>query len=161
MRYPNAALVLTSMVAISLCACQKQKDQTSAADSTPPATAVPARRIINPVAPPLVATEWKLRGLAGKPAGMGAGNKPATLLLESDSSVSGFAGCNRFRGIYSLNGDSVKFGPLMSTKMACPQGTGLETAYLAALATVRSYTIAGDTLSLGTPQGPVASFLGR
>ena len=49
----------------------------------------------------------------------------------------------------------------MSTKRACPQGTELETAYLAALATVRSYTIAGDTLSLGTPQGAVASFSGR
>lgn len=35
--------------------------------------------------------------------------------------VSGNAGCNRYNGTVELSGDSLHFGPLMSTKMACDQ----------------------------------------
>ncbi|GGD22884.1 hypothetical protein GCM10011368_26200 [Hyunsoonleella pacifica] len=35
--------------------------------------------------------------------------------------VSGFSGCNRFFGTYTLNENTLKFSPLASTKMLCPE----------------------------------------
>lgn len=37
-----------------------------------------------------------------------------------EKDVSGFSGCNRFFGTYSLVGGALTFGPLVSTRMACP-----------------------------------------
>ncbi len=53
------------------------------------------------------------------------------LQLEENRAV-GFGGCNRFTGSVELIGDSLKFGSLASTKMACPDLTG-EAAFLRAL----------------------------
>jgi heat shock protein HslJ len=48
--------------------------------------------------------------------------------------ASGFAGCNRFGASYSLKSGKLSFGPLVSTRMACPGARGeLEHAYLDAL----------------------------
>lgn len=38
---------------------------------------------------------------------------------EKDSSVSGYSGCNRFTGSFEKNGNTIKIGPLASTRMAC------------------------------------------
>ena len=35
--------------------------------------------------------------------------------------LSGRAGCNRFSGTYSITGDRLSVGPLMATRMACPE----------------------------------------
>jgi heat shock protein HslJ len=49
--------------------------------------------------------------------------------------ASGFAGCNRFGASYSLESGKLSFGPIVSTRMACPGARGeLEHAYLDALA---------------------------
>lgn len=37
-----------------------------------------------------------------------------------DKEVSGFSGCNRFFGSYSYVGGALIFGPLVTTRMACP-----------------------------------------
>ncbi len=89
---------------------------------------------------------------------MGNGNRPPTLRLESATTrASGFAGCNRFSGPYTLSGDSLSFGPLISTKMACAQGNDVEVAYLAALAEVRSFTATDSVLTLRGSGAPVAT----
>jgi heat shock protein HslJ len=156
MRNPTAVFLLGLLVGLTLTACQSRGERTSGAASTPAASDTSPR-----VTAPLIGTDWKLRDLEGRPAGLGAGNQPATLLLASDSSASGFAGCNRFRGTYTLHADSLRLGPLMATKMACAQGTELERAYLAALDSARTYRIAGYTLVLIGTRGPLASFEGR
>ncbi|MCX7551091.1 META domain-containing protein [Xanthomarina sp. F2636L] len=38
---------------------------------------------------------------------------------ENTNTVSGFSGCNRFTGTYKLDGDSIAFGPLATTRMHC------------------------------------------
>ncbi|HWA15499.1 MAG TPA: META domain-containing protein [Gemmatimonadales bacterium] len=62
--------------------------------------------------------------------------------------ASGFAGCNRFSGTYTVAGDSLRFGPLMSTKMACPGQDQVEGGYLAALGATVTYTLADTSLIL-------------
>lgn len=38
---------------------------------------------------------------------------------QIENQLSGFSGCNRFTGTYSLKMDSIKIGPLASTRMLC------------------------------------------
>jgi heat shock protein HslJ len=84
--------------------------------------------------PPLFGVEWQLVELKGQPAPLGNGGRPGTLLLaEGEGRASGFAGCNRFSGTFTVTGDQLQFGPLMMTKMACSEGMDLEASYPAAL----------------------------
>lgn len=46
-------------------------------------------------------------------------NKLTIIFNDSTKQVSGFSGCNRFFGSYTLNNLSLKFGTLGSTKMLC------------------------------------------
>ena len=56
--------------------------------------------------------------------------------FKSDGEVIGHGGCNRFFGSYDQDGDVLKFGPLASTKMACPN-LGEEQAFMSALQSAR------------------------
>jgi heat shock protein HslJ len=57
-----------------------------------------------------------------------------------------------------MRGDSLSFGPAMSTKMACPEGMDLERRFLVALPSITSFTRADSTLTLSGPSGPLAQF---
>ena len=68
-----------------------------------------------------------------------------TLHFGEDGMVSGFAGCNKFSGSYTVTGDELSLGPLASTKMACePPASAVESAMLEALAGVSSWSIGED-----------------
>ena len=56
------------------------------------------------------------------------------MLTFEGGNISGNAGCNTFNATYTITGDAVEIGPIMSTKMACeePMST-VEAAYVAAL----------------------------
>lgn len=57
-------------------------------------------------------------------------------------------GCNRLAGIPTIDGSRLTFGPMMATRMACvPPLDQAERAYLEALRGVRSYRLAGATLT--------------
>jgi len=106
--------------------------------------------------------EWVLTALGDHSSPTGAGGRPATLRLESATKrASGFAGCNRYGATYVLTADSLRFGPSMSTKMACAEGDELERAFLAALAAVSTYQVSDSTLSLMGSGGVVARFKAR
>jgi heat shock protein HslJ len=73
-------------------------------------------------------------------------------------SAAGFAGCNRYSAAYTLAGDTLTFGPAISTKMACADGDELERSYLATLPEIRSYGRSDSTLTLSGPGVPLARF---
>ncbi|MDF7031633.1 META domain-containing protein, partial [Escherichia coli] len=55
-------------------------------------------------------------------------------LLTANGVVSGYSGCNRFSGPYEKLASGMRFGNLVSTRMACdPARMELETAFLEAL----------------------------
>ena len=57
-----------------------------------------------------------------------------TLQFDEALRISGFGGCNRYSGSASIAGQSIKVGPLASTRMACPASImNQESAFLAAL----------------------------
>jgi len=84
-------------------------------------------------APPnLLKTEWLLEDLAGKGV---LDRVQATLAFPGPNKVAGKGSCNRFFGAVEINGESIKFGHLASTLMACPSEavSNQETNYLKAL----------------------------
>ncbi|BCL76176.1 hypothetical protein JHS3_19120 [Jeongeupia sp. HS-3] len=75
---------------------------------------------------------------------------PARLNFGADGRISGSAGCNRYSGQYTLNGDALTIGKVATTRMACaPAAMKQETAFLKLLNQVQRYAIAADgTLTL-------------
>lgn len=57
-----------------------------------------------------------------------------------EGQVSGHGGCNRFSGSWQTEGDTIRIGPLASTRMACPEPQmELEAALFGALDAARTY----------------------
>jgi len=69
---------------------------------------------------------------------------------------SGSGGCNRFTGTYEEDGESISFGPLAATRMACvDEAMTAERAYFAALETVSSWSATDAELTLSNEDGDV------
>jgi heat shock protein HslJ len=65
--------------------------------------------------------------------------KPEGYVQFKEAGVEGHAGCNRFFGPYTLQGDAIKIGPLASTRMACPpEVTEAEHVWLQMLESART-----------------------
>lgn len=95
---------------------------------------------------------WKLVGLPGHDSSaLGAAKRPVTARFEGGR-ISGFSGCNRFTGGYTVDRDRLVIGKLAGTMMACPgPEMTLESAFQRALAGAFVFAITGDTLTL-TPE---------
>ena len=67
------------------------------------------------------------------------------LLAFEGGNLTGNAGCNTFSATYTVTGDAIEIGPVMSTKMACeePMST-VEAAYVAALDAANKIAILDD-----------------
>lgn len=105
-------------------------------------------------------TEWVATRINGDAV---KGNAP-TLTIEGDRSAFrayGSSGCNRYTGQATLGDKSgLQFGPLASTRMACPGDTDRqEAAYLKALQSVTSYHLnQGDLILLDKDFNKVLEF---
>lgn len=100
-------------------------------------------------------TYWKLVRVGDGPVGSGPGQRePHLILRRQDHRVSGFTGCNQMAGGYSLDGQTLSFTQMISTKMAC-LGGGMDTEakFTAALQQVHGWSIAGDKLTLSDAAG--------
>lgn len=88
-------------------------------------------------------TQWYLSEVAGSPVSPAANEKQPHILFDAAKlQVTGFAGCNNFFGSYELDGAALKFGPIGSTRMACPDlETSLETEVFKALENTRSWEV--------------------
>ena len=66
----------------------------------------------------------------------------STLEFDVNMNVSGNAGCNRNFGSATVTGEKITFGPLGSTRMACPQSImDQEQRFLSALKSTRVWRI--------------------
>jgi len=96
--------------------------------------------------------EWTLEEINGKP--LASGLRPPTLKMTG-TNAAGFGGCNRFSGTVKESAPgSITFGPLASTKMACPgEQMSLEDELMRGLGHVTSYTFLQGRLALGWQDG--------
>ena len=70
-------------------------------------------------------------------------------LTFADGAAGGKSGCNRYQSAVTIGDDTLRFGPTMSTKMACPPPVmEVEQTYLRALEMVATWRIADSTLEL-------------
>ncbi len=84
-----------------------------------------------------VQAQTPLTALAGSewgPEGENGDNQ--FVAFKSGGEVIGHGGCNRFFGTYQQSGEVLTFGPLASTKMACPNLSD-EQAFISALQSAR------------------------
>jgi len=81
--------------------------------------------------------------------------------FNTDNSVTGHSGCNRFFGAFSLTDGVVGIGPLGSTRMACPEPlNSFEISFLQALQEARSVARADTRLLMRDGSGTtVARFV--
>ena len=108
--------------------------------------------------PELRGTYWKLVALGATPITAADTAREPHIILQADTTrVSGSGGCNRMFGGYQLNGDSLTFSAIASTKMACPSGMETETAFLPALQRVARWRITGQQLELSDSAGAVVA----
>jgi copper homeostasis protein (lipoprotein) len=77
----------------------------------------------------------------------GGPREPWIELDSRSKRATGSGGCNRMSGDYEAGEATLRFGPLISTKMACP-GLEIEAAFFRALDRTRRYRISGRTLEL-------------
>lgn len=105
--------------------------------------------------------QWNLEVLDGQQVNPTTG-KGSFLLFSPGpvNIVAGNAGCNSLRGSFELSGENaMKFSPLMTTKMACPD-INIETSFLDALSKVDNWSIIGDQLLLSNGKIPLAKLRG-
>lgn len=84
----------------------------------------------------------------------GQQGEPWIVLDPRSKRVTGSGGCNRIAGSYEIGNGTLRLGPLMATKMACPL-MDTETAFLRTLDETRRYRILGQTLELIDDAGKV------
>jgi heat shock protein HslJ len=93
--------------------------------------------------------EWQLTKASDADGALAVNGIPVTLVIADDS-ASGQAPCNTYTGEVEIDGDTVAFGAIAQTLMACTDDarTELETRYLAALEEVGGSRLDGETLTL-------------
>lgn len=96
--------------------------------------------------------EWAVTEISGLPW---PNDDPATLIFDTESNVSAFGGCNRFRGkAVTSDGALAFYEDFAGTLMACPDPLeDLERRFLNALRQVAGYVRYGAGLLLTDAQG--------
>lgn len=103
---------------------------------------------------------WTLAGLSGQAAV--APGVVSSLTLTAAGAAEGRGGCNNFHGTYSLEGEVLRFGPLASTRRACPPPEmEQETRFFAALDATRAMRIEDGALLLLGEGGTTVARLNR
>ncbi len=97
---------------------------------------------------------WQVVALGDQVAPVGAGGHYLTMYFGPGTGrVSGFGGCNQYNGPYTLVGDSLTIGPVVSTKMACVESMDLESRFLNTLPALTHWQVTDSTLTLSGAGG--------
>jgi heat shock protein HslJ len=116
------------------------------------------KKVVDPDRP-LAGTTWLVDSLVSDDAVMTSAAlelaRP-TLTITTDGTVTGWTGCNQFNGraIVSGTGDTVEFGPIATTRMACVGDAGeIEQSVLRVLDGTVAVAIDADQLRLTGANG--------
>jgi heat shock protein HslJ len=97
--------------------------------------------------PILTGREWTVVAIDTIQAPVGSGGRPITMRFDdSTRRVYGFGGCNQYNAGYTLSGDSISFGPGVSTRMSCAGYDAVEHTFLASFADITTVTWDGSIL---------------
>ena len=114
------------------------------------------KKVVDPDRP-LTGTTWQVTSLVSAQAvttSVALEQAKPTLTIADDGAVSGSTGCNRITGHATVSGASIEFGPLATTRMACPPEVGeIEQAVLRVLKGTVQATLDADELTLSGADG--------
>ena len=119
----------------------------------------PQQQTPEPPQNPLAGTRWQATAISDAEVGGVGVVLPGTNLTVAfgrDSKVTGSGGCNDYSASYLVDGASLAITPPTGTNMLCDTPEGImeqETAFLSALASVGSYNLQGDKLSILNASG--------
>ena len=102
----------------------------------------------------LPGSAWQVTTFAGQNP---LADHPITFEFDTEGNIAGDASCNRFGGTCTIEGDTMKVGPLRSTRRACePDIMQQEHKFLALLGSVTTWKIDSDgTLVLVGEDGEI------
>lgn len=130
----NPVVIVTNLVATQ--AADASSSASSASSAEPPAATTP----------PILDTAWTATDIGG------AAIVPRTspnLTIGDDLRAGGSGGCNSWFAQAMLDGRTLRFGGVTSTRKACGGAVDAqEKAFFAALAASASWELSGDTLTL-------------
>jgi heat shock protein HslJ len=90
----------------------------------------------------LTGSAWQVTTLAGQDP---LDDHPITIEFDTEGNIAGDGSCNRFGGTCAIEGDTIKVGPLRSTRRACePEIMEQEHKFLALLGAVTAWEIGAD-----------------
>lgn len=160
------SFVCALLLAAAAIACAPKNE--TAAPSTPAASAPAPQETAVPESPApeeaakenaveLAGRVWLVEEIGGEKVLTPAdARQPFIEFDATEKFAHGFAGCNTFRGSYESADASLKFGPMISTKMACgPDRDKVEFALFQTLPKIAQYTIEGSTLTFSGADGAV------
>ena len=106
--------------------------------------------------------QWKLVSYGSVPNQVPALADVDTMIeFDIEGRMSGNVGCNGFGGEYSIDGDTIKFGPVMSTMMFCEAVAEQESGTLAVLQETVSFELNGNMLTITSADGNSSIVLER
>ena len=100
----------------------------------------------------LLDTRWTLESVRGIPAVSGRGGDPH-IILGPGGALNGSTGCNQMGGGFTLDGETIAFGPIRTTRMYCADAYRTEQELLKALPEVGRFVITGNRLELLSRDG--------
>jgi heat shock protein HslJ len=107
----------------------------------------------------LQAAPWTLSELDGQSVPAEAG---VTASFGADGSLTGFAGCNKYTGDYTVDGAILTVSPLASTRKACePDVMDVENLFLDLMQAAAAWSLDGATLTVTTSDGAAIVFGGE
>jgi len=96
---------------------------------------------------------WQLFSIKSQQPSIPEGAKIPELTFDTQNMrVSGNGGCNTISGSFKLDKQNLSFGPMASTRMACP-GNDVEPKFLDALSKTAKYSMYNGKLVLNDSSG--------
>ena len=92
--------------------------------------------------------QWSLATIAGEAIRLPEGATDPFISFDTVGNLTGFGGCNKLMGSVKLDGASLSFPGLGSTKKFCDGTQDLESSFMSALRATNSYKLKGNTLTL-------------
>lgn len=103
-------------------------------------------------------TKWMLQSLAGQAIQMPAGMESPWLQVAADKSLSGFGGCNNLMGQATVDGSTIGFPGVGSTKKFCESTQKIEDSFLGALREAKSFKLEDGLMKLMNGDKELAAF---
>ena len=106
---------------------------------------------------PLTETEWSLTNLNEKVINKNEEGLASFIVFSADNTFKGFAGCNKFQGVYKIEKGKLSLEKIGATKMEC-ENSNNEEEFLKALNKIVSFKIVKNQLMLKDKSKTIAVF---